>query len=446
MLRMRNLFNPLQQPSEGLQPDFGPSGSSFPAPNISMPPSPPNFMQPPQVMGEPSYEQEMAQLMASYQPETMARDRLNSLIEGMPQRPENISRLRKLGSLLVGMSQGPEAQEKLTYAPYYRELADWKEQVNPALQAANLERYGNANERSAAYQTAQATVSGRRADIASEAERRRTTKAEADIERDKKKNQIAEYRAMNPDMELVDDVESGNIFLVHPRTGQKINTGLKHGDMSELEKARWRRGDIQERNRVRELDLNNPNAARNWTTTYDYDPATGTATAVSYNEVTGQSRIIPKPPYPPETDGQPSRGVTVPPVGSNIPPRSPFAPQPQGVDPVTAKPGFPPSQDQRSMEIRVAEFRNRFPELSRFVNIDANGQPTVTQPGKFMGYQTGPTTEQYQQILNALYGTGGNSSSSGSSNMGGQFQPPAGAKPGGTWRQLPSGARVYQEP
>lgn len=408
MMRMRNLFNPYQQEQEPL-PGIGQisPGSAFPAPNIATGgmPFPAMNMAP----DEPSYEQEVNSLMSTmYKPETMARDRVNSLIANMPQRPDNISGLRKLGSLIVGMSQGPEAQEKLTFAPYYREMADWKAAIDPAMKAADLERYGNANERQLAFQNASIGVANRRAKVAEDAEKRRLTKAEADIERDKKKNQIAQFKVENPEMELVDDVASGNIFLVHPRTGQKINTGLKHGDLSDLEKEQWRFRNTKYRVDNQGDDNEDPETRpSNWVVRNEFDKNGMPIGTVRVNKVTGTYHRIPNATNPLITDR-----------------------------------GFPPTQDQKSMEMRVGEFKNKYPKLSNYVQFDpATGQPVITQPKKIAGYQVGPTEQEYQQILNELY-----PAINPNQPMGGQFTPPPGAAPGGTWRQLPSGARIYQEP
>lgn len=418
MLRARNLFDPRklgQMPNQSFEPDFGSTGSIIPSPpNImtgGMQGPAMNMTSQPQTP-DMSYEQEIAQLMSVYQPETQARDRVNSLLSGMPQRPDNISNLRKIGSVLVGMSQGPEAQEKLTFAPYYRQLADWKEQINPAMQAANLERYGNANERQLAYQTAQAQIGARRTKVAEDAETRRRDKAEADIARDKKKNDIAALRNNDSNWEYFEDLSENKAYLVHPRLGRKEIGAAT--DFTDLEKAQWRRGDIVTREKLKDDD-DDVNKASNWTTIYDYKPD-GTATAISYNKVTRERVPITVPTTPP-------------------------SPKPGDTE-VTAKPGWPPSQDARSMELRVGEFKNKFPQYAQWVSIDpSTGQPVIRQGRKVAGYQLGPTDQQYQEILRELYPQGQNQPA-----MGGQFTPPAGAKPGGTWRQMPSGARVYVEP
>jgi len=81
-----------------------------------------------------------------YQPEHRATDRLMSMIDTMPQRKEpGIGRKILAGAAAFGGN--PANVDKALYGSYDRDLADWKEQLNPVVQAANFERYGNANER-----------------------------------------------------------------------------------------------------------------------------------------------------------------------------------------------------------------------------------------------------------------------------------------------------------
>lgn len=452
-MRLRRIFDPYAQQPEPPSP-LGqiPTGTAFPAPNIMAPP--PNPIMPP-TPTIPQEEEDINSIMSRiYQPETGARDRLNSLVGNMPQRPTEISGLRKLGSVLVGMGQGPEAQEKATYAPYYRELADWKEQVNPALQAANLERYGNANERQLAYQTGQTQIAGRRAKVAEDAERRRLTSAEAAIENNKKKTDIAKFKAENPDYEFQDDVKSGNIIMVHPRTGHQIDTGLKHGEMSELELANIRSADSRYRadssNRLKADIENDP---RNWQLKTEFRNGIPFRT-IRVNKATGTVYEVPTPTgVKPPPSGQ---GFTDVPDGGgmvtepNVPPQgapqfgsltgvNTGAPRPgQITEPIVTDRGFSPTQQQASVESKVAEIIARKPAWKRWIRI-VDGQPKITEPGLLFGrYQGGrPSEEEHKQMIDAVFGGQGQNNP----NM-----PPTNAAPGGTWRQLPSGARIYVEP
>ena len=104
---------------------------------------------------EPQPEQEdwLTRVNRLYKPETFASDRFNKFIDQYPQRQEPnwkgklAGSLAGLGNIRMRQPGGIEAAEKAMYAPYYRDMADWKEKSQPYYQAANLERQSNIQER-----------------------------------------------------------------------------------------------------------------------------------------------------------------------------------------------------------------------------------------------------------------------------------------------------------
>jgi len=78
-------------------------------------------------------------------------DRLTSMIDTMPQRP-NPGMGRKILASIAGLTGDPNRVEHTLFGDYNRQLGDWKEKLVPTLQAANFERAGNINERSLANQ------------------------------------------------------------------------------------------------------------------------------------------------------------------------------------------------------------------------------------------------------------------------------------------------------
>src|SRR5215208_1160493 len=95
----------------------------------------------------------LARMNSLYSPEHGASDRLTGMINQMPIR-NNPSMMQKIVASVAGL-QGPEAapqQEQILYGDYNRKLYDWKERLNPAVQAASFERQGNSNERLLANQ------------------------------------------------------------------------------------------------------------------------------------------------------------------------------------------------------------------------------------------------------------------------------------------------------
>jgi len=86
-----------------------------------------------------------------YTPETEAADRFNELMNQYPERNKP-GVWRKIGASLMGIGgrgNSINQQERFLYAPYYRQLEDWKNQMDPASVAMTQERMRNVNERQA---------------------------------------------------------------------------------------------------------------------------------------------------------------------------------------------------------------------------------------------------------------------------------------------------------
>lgn len=81
---------------------------------------------------------------STFNPEHVAIDRFNSLLEKEPQykRPGFLRTL--LGGGIAALTGGgPSEARAIIDAPYNQEMADWKSRLEPAFQAANLERQSN---------------------------------------------------------------------------------------------------------------------------------------------------------------------------------------------------------------------------------------------------------------------------------------------------------------
>jgi hypothetical protein len=101
----------------------------------------------------------------AYTPATEARDRFKGLLESFPQREEPDWK-RKLVAGGIGLDARQrvgtpgqeftargnplEAMEAAMYAPYLRDLGEWKEKAEPFSKAAQLENTANVNERALA--------------------------------------------------------------------------------------------------------------------------------------------------------------------------------------------------------------------------------------------------------------------------------------------------------
>ena len=94
------------------------------------------------------YVQNQMDIMNSfYSPETQASERLNQLLNNVPQyQNPNIWERIIAGGLAIG-KDGQQAAEQYIRGPYANAMADWTAQAKPFYDAANLERNANVNER-----------------------------------------------------------------------------------------------------------------------------------------------------------------------------------------------------------------------------------------------------------------------------------------------------------
>src|SRR6187402_1456825 len=168
--------------------------NAIPIPTQAAPPIPQIGAVPPVLtqIADAQKPQPQASTFDEYTPETMATDRFNKLLENIPERrsPGIARRIAASGSTFGG--GGIKAAEQVMYAPYERELSDWKEKTGPYREAANLERYANANERQVTSSKAANEVAIRRQD---EIDRHnRETEAATNT-----RNRIQQYKVEHPD-------------------------------------------------------------------------------------------------------------------------------------------------------------------------------------------------------------------------------------------------------
>ena len=164
-LRQQNLFSQPEE-SAGYNVDFGMNDLPIMqgAPTYQAPP--PNPYQVDFGVPGPAYQspaltrigqtpaERAAEMMEAinkiYTPETAETERLSRLLNNFPQRTDpNIWQRIIAGGLAIG-KDGQQAAENYISGPYNRDIADWTAQVQPAYNAANLERNANVNERTLA--------------------------------------------------------------------------------------------------------------------------------------------------------------------------------------------------------------------------------------------------------------------------------------------------------
>lgn len=263
MLRLKNLFGgDMGSPDMGMpdsgnlgMPQFtnpmdtmdsGNLGGPSPWSHINFGPTEMNTPQP--AMGAPGGYDVASRMAQIYHPEHDASDRFDALAKGYPTRPEP-SGMRKLSGALLGslsdiadLTNGPGtglggrtdhsgkfAYDEITGKNTYNEkVADWKNQIGPAQAAANLERYTNSNERTAAYQT----VANELRQHAQEAKDKNDA-SNAQIRGHRA--DIYEFKAKNPGMKIITP-KGGNIQMVDPITGVAKDTGIPSGSLTDLDK------------------------------------------------------------------------------------------------------------------------------------------------------------------------------------------------------------------
>ncbi len=313
-----------------------------------------------------------------YTPEHEASDRYNKLINQYPNRQDYKPGFwRSLGSMLVDYTKGPQAGHQMYEEPYTNKLMDWKNQITPIANAANLERQQNVNERGYAYQTA-ANV------LREKAEQDRVAKNEAEL-------RLKQWKTDHPEMKIIIP-PGGNVYAINTTTGEKVDLGISSGKLTDqakydlLQKNAITRiqetgKQARETEEVREGNREDLQDKRAWELGSIEDPNNpGRQIAVKINKITGQ--IVP---------------VTM--EGKNIGP--------------VAKPsttaGKPETAQNKKVRIynTAWELANSDPELGKYIHFDKTGTNTIDidppkDPNSWFG--SGPTPEQHKRIIEAIYG------------------------------------------
>lgn len=360
MLRMANIFGPQSQQAqipELNNPEFMPA-TRQPFENISFGPSQPMEMN----QMNPDYDV-ASRMQQIYNPSTAAGDRYEGLIDAYPERPENQGMLRKIASIglaslsdLFGNKQGQQTFQGMMYPGHEQKLADWKTKIGPAQSAANLERQENVNSRTLAHQT----VTN---EIRAKADEDKVRKNEADLKIRQQRADIYEFKAKNPHMKLM-TTKGGNITAFNPLTGQTIDTGVPSGSLSEMDKLNFMQEDALER-----------------------IGATGEETRETEGtrQVNREKNIALQGEESRKTKGTPSASTIAPDKRTEL-----------------------PTQTKVRQFNKASEIANSDPDLGKFVKLGKSNDFEITKPGSggFFG-SAGPTKQQYDQIVEKIYGTKG---------------------------------------
>lgn len=174
-----------------------------------------------------------------YQPETGATQQFNSILNQYPTR-EKPTLMRKIGAALMNIG----GQDGMAFLdePNRIKIEDWKNKINPALQAANLERYSNANERQLATSILNNRVANRKVDVTERQGDVKLTQGQEKIDLDKKRVELLtnaqKFKENHPDWEIK-AVPGGNYTFFNPQNpnDKPIDSGIKSGELGDTELA-----------------------------------------------------------------------------------------------------------------------------------------------------------------------------------------------------------------
>lgn len=411
-LRMRNIFgsqppvpggsiNPLignDMPDQGgffgmgagpTNPDTGAiSASAIPAglPSAAAPPA----------------QDTMPDMASMFNPHYEAEKAYSDLASRYPKREDyKPSVLRRIGGALMAFSGGMAPGRGLDFyhanpnaiqggisfmdKPFTDAQEDWAKQIGPAQQAATFERYQNANERQAAYQTAQSKINEQRERDTAANNQRKSENAEA-------RTAIYKFKAEHPN-EQIKAVKGGNFLSFDPATKKWTDSGISTGTFSDAERMEQEQEYTRENIGSKGAEAANVaginaksrekiQSEKGWTIGTIPDPDDPTKQiGVRVNADTGEVHPI--------TFG--GKGV------------SGFAKSGTGAG--GGKPETP--QATRIRQFNAArELYNTNPQLRPYIKLGSPGSNdfTITPPSEGFFGHSGPKQSDYEAMQQAIYG------------------------------------------
>lgn len=382
MLRLKNLFGapeiaapgiaggdfmPPQDFSQGFAPQQDPFGNiSFgPPTQQALPAQTP--MAPVQTQPTGGFDVG-ARMRELYQPETMAQDKFNSLLGEYPEA-QKPGWLRAIAASLADMAR-PGTGMSVIEGNRGRKVADWKNKIGAAQDAASLERGTNVNER----QLAGTIATQERLSAADQA------RAEKDAARTKIMQDRAEvYRLKSTQKNFKFDFSGPKVIVSNPATGQTHQTDIDTGSLSDADKMAVTQEDALERigaqggearktEELRQTGREGLAETRGWTA---FNTADGKTILV--NQITGETKPI-------GVEGQLSKPGTQTGAGR----------------------GELPTQTKVRQATAAREFANKNPKLGKYIQFSPGNEFRILPPAS--GWSTGPTPEEHAQITKAVYG------------------------------------------
>lgn len=384
-LRFRNNYNPDLFQQDGTTPDMNnplnfpttnPYGDLFQPGQIQAPPTP--SPGPTDIDVDALYNQ-------YYHPEHQASDRFSQLSAAYPP-DKGHSKLARIGAALLAGGTSYVTDDPMRgfqlgtgVLDYKRkgDIEDWKNQIQPAQQAANLERYSNANERQVASSRVSQTLADRKQEQANAIAEEKVRIADL-------RAKVYDWKAHNAGSKIIVQ-PGGHTIAVNSTTGETLRDFGPSGKMDEATKLDLEQEYKQENIKtggeearktegVRQTGRETIAETRGWKPFQETGPD-GKPRTFMYNEITGEKRYD----------------------------------VPEGSKPIPRGGGAsdkPLNETQRKVGVynRALELINTDKELAPFVRIKSNGEPRVTAPGEGGFFGNSPSQEQYNRIRKKLYG------------------------------------------
>lgn len=337
-----------------------------------------------------------------YTPEHTATDRLTQLLGNMPQREAyHPSLMRRIVASLGGLGRGPQGAEYIMDQPYNEAMQDWQNRYQPAYQAANLERYANANERQLAYQQGMLGNRDYANWIRERDLERKITEGQDRIKISAARAAAYAYKAHNPNHEYKID-NQGRYFSVDPQTDQTEYLRDPEGDFITADKLPQEEFLAQKHDyRMAEIEAGAGARAQNvdtsgWETLYDPNDDT----TYRVNPRTGERIRWKKGRY--EKPGTPEKGGTKEEI---------------------------PSRQRDRLYNRAKEISDNFPQWRKYIRLNPRTKDfKVATPQKSwlpgVGYGSTPDPQTYHTIIGLIYGTSG--ATMGATPKGGTIGPKIG--------------------
>lgn len=311
-----------------------------------------------------------------YQPDTDMSERYKQALDEMPERNEP-GLLRKIFGGMAALDS-PESAERVLYAPYHRQMEDWKAKISPLAQASNIERQNNSNLRMVANQILSGELGDKRLQRMTNRDKVLQEQGDARIEQGNQRILQGDERVRQGDERMKQSEErikiarevarggqfqvdnAGNAFIVKkdgstiPVNASYLSFEEKEGLKAESAGAAAKARETNKRDRIVDRVIEDPdNPGKFIRTRVNLD--TGEVEPLKVKSKTSDEAPV----APPKSEGEQGKGIV--------------------------------NKAQR--------IKNSNSRWSKWIKID-KGRVDITRPGIF----TGPSEEEYNQIYEAIFG------------------------------------------